>query len=1010
MTITKAHHKPLAPAFPTCTRAMMRMLAAAAFAATGSVSSLSAQTIEWTSDFSAEGVVEVEPGSGDTRSSRQAVLGAGGMTWVAGRTDTGDDDFVLLKFDSTGNRLLSRTIDLGGSDSGGNLLPAPEGGVYATATSRAPLGGATTILLLKFDADGELVWRQSFTAPSSRSLSFRGQFVRSGGDLYLLWTSSDSADDKSRIALARITDDGERPVLQWTSEVLATTDDLLNNPWFGIDAAGTRLAVVSEISPPLDSDELFLAIVDTSTGLIEATTTTDDDIGGGAGLVPPVLGSDGVIRVAIRSTGSSLGVLRFDSNATRLGAAFRACTGVCAVSDLHVDPDGNAYVAGRDQLSTGEVTAVLMRFTAAGPLDWEREIFPNTEGVALAEDADGIAMALTARPDPADPSTRAFVLARIDETGNLIDPPGFAVIDSGTAELVAARRDAQGVFHLLGSSQSEGSLAVSQFSFDEAEARFVTDQGVGATPLSNFPGPSVLALDSLNRPLLVLGGDLAAGQISGLIAAGFDGVEQWRRETAPLVDESEARATVTGTGEVRLYTLAGGFSNRQLTQRRIDEASGADLGPIQSFGAPAATGLRVDGDGQGNSVTAVRELDFDANTLDILVHYFDASGAPVWQATIPDVQGSFFRDQEIVMLGDGDPVSVHTDNDTGGLVALRLDQTDGSITAGPALPVPIGVVQQAPVAVRVEGEQVYVGGIETATAMDGSTVLAAFVACLDLATNEVCWIWRDTVGAGSVSQGLALDPASSTLYLAGTREPSTADERAFVVALDAETGAFGWLRALDGPLATRGVGVVVHDDQPVLAAGQADAGYQRRTGVRFARLAAGGALLRDVFLESPARFDALAVVHPAASDRAYVFGESASEGGPATGRLLAINLADPELRVLPGRLDFGEVALGQTSAPQMAVIENNGAGNLDLDNLAQTGPQAGDFSLVAENCSFTRLQTGQACGFEIEFTPQAGGVRRAELRIPSNDPAGPHAVELIGTHDVLFFDGFEALP
>jgi len=361
--------------------------------------------------------------------------------------------------------------------------------------------------------------------------------------------------------------------------------------------------------------------------------------------------------------------------------------------------------------------------------------------VALVEDADGIALAFSARPDPADPSQRAFALARIDQTGNLIDPPGFAVFESGTAELVAARLDAQGVFHLLGSSQSEGTLAVSQFSFDEAEARFVTDQGLGATPLSNFPGAASLVLDSLDRPLAVGGGDLAAGRISSLITAGFDGVEQWRRETAPLADESEARATVAGTGEVRLYTLAGGFSNHQLTQRRIDEASGADLGPIQSFGAPATTWLRVDGDGQGNSVAAVRELDFVAETLDILVRYFDASGAAAWQATIPDVQGSFFLNHEIAMLDDGDPVSVHTDNDTGGLVAIRLDQTDGSVTGGAALPMPSAVVQQAPVVIRADGERVYVAGIGATTGTDGSPVLAAFVACrsvLDLGRRRWC--------------------------------------------------------------------------------------------------------------------------------------------------------------------------------------------------------------------------------------------------------------------------------
>lgn len=775
-----------------------RMLPAVLALVAGTVQHVPAQTIDWTVELGAEGIVEVQPGNINVPTSRRAVLSQDGATWVSGTTDTDDDDFVLLKLDSAGNRLVSRSLDLGGSDEGGNLLPAADGGIYVTARSTAPLDGTETIMLLKFSADGQEVWRQAFIEPPSRSWTFRGQFVRSESDLYLVWTSFDTSDSTRRVELARVTDQGDHASLRWTSEVLVTSDNISATPRIAVNPAGTRLAVVAEKGPVFGDDALFFAVVDSATGLIEASTTSADDIAGSASLVPPDFGGDGIIRVALRRIDSSisLGLLRFDSNATRLGGTFRECTGSCALADLHVDASGVAHILGRDELSSGEQSALLIRFAASGALEWEREIFPDSNGVALAGDPDGIAVGFSARPDPNDLSTLAFALARVDATGNLIDPPGFAAIETGAATPIAMHRDDDGVFHLLAQSTFENLLAVSQFAFDEPDPRFVVDQGPITTPLTNSPGQSALALDSLDRPLLALQGELAEGKVSSLVAIGADSAERWRRETDPAINEDRPRVVVSNAGEARLHTLVGGFSDAQLSLRRISDTDGADLGAIQSFSAPSSSRLRIAGDGQGNSVAAYREQDSDAGTLDIVVRYFDADGTP----------------------------------------------------------------------------------------------------------------------------------------------------------------------------------------------------------------------LRDVSPGGPARFEALAVARPQSSDRAYIFGNGAVDGGPALGHLLALNLAAPALNVLPPRLDFGELPLGQTSATQMAVIENNGAGNLDLAPVALTGPQASEFALVADTCSGTRVGAGEACGVEVEFTPQAAGVRRAGVVIDSNDPDAPHELELIGTHDVLFFSGFEPTP
>ncbi len=47
------------------------------------------------------------------------------------------------------------------------------------------------------------------------------------------------------------------------------------------------------------------------------------------------------------------------------------------------------------------------------------------------------------------------------------------------------------------------------------------------------------------------------------------------------------------------------------------------------------------------------------------------------------------------------------------------------------------------------------------------------------------------------------------------------------------------------------------------------------------------------------------------------------------------------------------------------------------------------------------------CTIDLSFSPAAAGVRTATLRVDSNAPTGPVFVNLRGSNDVLFSDGFE---
>lgn len=101
--------------------------------------------------------------------------------------------------------------------------------------------------------------------------------------------------------------------------------------------------------------------------------------------------------------------------------------------------------------------------------------------------------------------------------------------------------------------------------------------------------------------------------------------------------------------------------------------------------------------------------------------------------------------------------------------------------------------------------------------------------------------------------------------------------------------------------------------------------------------------------------------------------------------LLGVGL-EPRVMVDPAAYDFGDVT---TLAEQDHDVEVINAGQATLAGTAElTGPQAGDFSLVAGGGSF-RIPPETALEMTVRFRPTASGVRQATLRLLTNDLARP---------------------
>jgi len=114
----------------------------------------------------------------------------------------------------------------------------------------------------------------------------------------------------------------------------------------------------------------------------------------------------------------------------------------------------------------------------------------------------------------------------------------------------------------------------------------------------------------------------------------------------------------------------------------------------------------------------------------------------------------------------------------------------------------------------------------------------------------------------------------------------------------------------------------------------------------------------------------------------------------------------PRVALDTNTLEFGDIALGDT-AVRTLIVENSGTGTLIPGALSITGAQAGEFSIELNNCASAQLAADVSCSIDIGFTPTAPGVRQATLDLQSNAPSSPAPVQLRGSNDVEFADGFE---
>lgn len=112
--------------------------------------------------------------------------------------------------------------------------------------------------------------------------------------------------------------------------------------------------------------------------------------------------------------------------------------------------------------------------------------------------------------------------------------------------------------------------------------------------------------------------------------------------------------------------------------------------------------------------------------------------------------------------------------------------------------------------------------------------------------------------------------------------------------------------------------------------------------------------------------------------------------------------SEPDIAVDRTAIDFGDVAVGGTSAAETVTVSNDGAAGLNIGTIVITGADAGDFALQNDNCSGQSIAVDGSATFQVVFSPSSASAKSATVEIPSNDPdEDPVTVDLSGTGESL---------
>ena len=122
---------------------------------------------------------------------------------------------------------------------------------------------------------------------------------------------------------------------------------------------------------------------------------------------------------------------------------------------------------------------------------------------------------------------------------------------------------------------------------------------------------------------------------------------------------------------------------------------------------------------------------------------------------------------------------------------------------------------------------------------------------------------------------------------------------------------------------------------------------------------------------------------------------SLTDNAPQSPQKVTLSGTGTSVQLTPTSLNFGNQAVGTTSARKLITLSNKGSAALNISGITITGANAGDFNQI-NNCG-TSVAAGASCSIGVNFTPSAAGSRSAGLSVTDDGGGSPQTVSLVGT-------------